>query len=445
MSAPSKAYLSPPETFIKTHSHHQPVPKDMTTTKSFKIDSAKAFPTPPTPYDGDDELSELADSSKSFGQQPYFATDEPQSSTSESSHNTLRFDNMKRYESDDDENVKDESGLSASDSENDAKTLEAVVDPLCAGEADGQCTLGSSDHRKVTSHFFGRNKRCTHQIPEDCWIKYCRKHYQRQKYRRPEDWFETQLLLIDAQLDKLEAWGGVMSWKICIRKGEKEMIDKENEYLAQHGRFPDGPLRRERFLLPSIGENKTFDQVRKVVDVINKECDDTKSLTLPSFEFLPDIDPRRNPRPRRGLSRRPARTPAPRTPAVPSTFRLAADESGQLTKIEMKPRQPSTSGYKAAKAKTLAKKRSSSTFDGDKVAEPASRQHMKKKEAPLPVRKRIPSPSDTESDTKEVIGNESQRPAKRSLAPSPADEKATLGTASLPPRPVKRHRKSYSM
>ena len=54
-------------------------------------------------------------------------------------------------------------------------------------------------------HVFGRNKRCTHQIPDDCWIKYCRKHYQRQKYRCPSDWFETQLLLIDGQIDKMEA------------------------------------------------------------------------------------------------------------------------------------------------------------------------------------------------------------------------------------------------
>ena len=39
------------------------------------------------------------------------------------------------------------------------------------------------DHRKVVSHIFGRNKACTRKLPENLWRLWCRKHYQRFKYR----------------------------------------------------------------------------------------------------------------------------------------------------------------------------------------------------------------------------------------------------------------------
>ncbi|KAL8989617.1 MAG: hypothetical protein Q9169_008322, partial [Polycauliona sp. 2 TL-2023] len=320
----------------------------------------------------------------------------------------------------------------------DPKKSDLIVDDLCFGEPDGKCTLNSGDHRKVTSHVFGRNKRETYQIPEELWIKYCRKHYQRQKYRCPQDWYETQLLLVDSQLTRLEEWGGVIDWTIQLRKKEREYVDKENNYQAIHGSLPDGVLTRERFLLQHLGPNKTFAEVREVVDLINKECDDTGIKFLPSFEFLPRIDERRNPRPRRGVGRRGMRRSVPRTPTAPSTFRLATDDSGKLTQIETKPRQNSGTGYALAKQLTQAKKRSASAMNGDKTPEPSARLVKKQKKSGFrAVNKQTPPPSD--DDDKDVVDTEVQRLAKRPVASSSVGtKKDVVNVSNTVPRLVER-------
>ncbi|KAL8895797.1 MAG: hypothetical protein Q9207_008004 [Kuettlingeria erythrocarpa] len=310
------------QNFVQNHKRHQHTyqhnhqlnasPARTMSDTSADMEADKVQTTPPTPYLGDEESNGDSDDAPNKTHARKVEDDSSQGNA-----------------------VKDERGVTeASDGEDSvtqAENSKVTIDPVCAGEADGPCTLGSGDHRKVVSHVFGRNKRCTHQIPEDCWIKYCRKHYQRQKYRCPADWFETQLILVDGQIDKMEAWGGISSWTIAIRKREREILDYENAYLAQHGTMPTGPLCRERFLVPYLGSNKSFADIRNLIDVINKECDDTKNLTLPSFELLPVIDDRRNPRPKRGAARRPGKTG---TPAPPSTFRLATDADGQIVKVE---------------------------------------------------------------------------------------------------------------
>lgn len=287
---------------------------------------------------------------------------------------TEGFGKIKQDDSSDDKkSVKIKPDVSDPSTDDEEKE-KLTIDPICAGEANGPCTLGSGDHRKVVSHVFGRNKRCTHQIPDDCWIKYCRKHYQRQKYRCPADWPETQLLLIDAQIDKMEAWGGIASWTIAIRKKEREMLDHENSYFAQHGRLPEGPHCRERFLLPYLGSNKTFADIRNVINVIDQEFEDSNARSLPSFELLPLIDERRNPRPKRfGAVRHLARSGAV---SNSSTFRLTTDAAGKLLKTETSPsstpsRAPSRVPHRARQLPKAEKgthkgvKRSASTFEGD--------------------------------------------------------------------------------
>ncbi|KAL8704340.1 MAG: hypothetical protein Q9201_002491 [Fulgogasparrea decipioides] len=343
------------QAFVQRHNRHQQAksPDRSVSEASFKIDSEKLLMTPPTPYDADDELSETAGSSKStIPNQPFTSHASQTSDGASATLNTPCLDDVK--DESDDKNTEGRRGLSPPLSDDNAFDPDVVIDPICAGEADGQCTLRSGDHRKVTSHIFGRNKRCTHQIPEDCWIKYCRKHYQRQKYRCPQDWFETQLLLIDGQIDKMEAWGGITSWTIAIRKKEKAMIDVENAYHAQHGHFPDGELCRERFLLPYLGSGKTFQQIRNLIDVINRECDEKATYSLPSFELLPAIDERRNPRPKRGAARRALTHHAPARPSVPSTFKLEVDRStGQLTKTPVSTPRAS-SAMPAVRAASMA-------------------------------------------------------------------------------------------
>lgn len=303
---------------------------------SFKMEPEKTLLTPPTLYIGDDELSEIGSHKSTVQEQALSSPTSHLSDGASDSGNTPSFHSIK---DDDSENTDDKGRREASSalSNNNALDPEVVIDPICAGETDGGCTLRSGDHRKVVSHIFGRNKRCTHQIPQDCWIKYCRKHYQRQKYRCPQDWYETQLQLIDGQINKMEEWGGITSWTIAIRKKERDVIDKENSYLAQHGELPAETC-RERFLLPYLGSNKTFKDVRNLVNVINEECEKNikpnEQPKLPSFELLPDIDERRNPRPKRGGARRITTHGAAR-PSTPSTFKLSNDPStGQLTKTD---------------------------------------------------------------------------------------------------------------
>ncbi|KAI4106380.1 MAG: hypothetical protein L6R37_002178 [Teloschistes peruensis] len=299
-----------------------------------------------------------------------------------------------------------------------------IVDPICAGETDGMCTLRSGDHRKVVSHIFGRNKRCTHQIPEECWIKYCRKHYQRQKYRRPDDWPDTQLQLIDGQLDKMENWEGISSWTVAIRKKERMELDAENALLAQHGALPDGmELRcRERFLLPYLGSGKTFKEVRDLIDIINLECDKHKGnkawKDLPSFELLPEIDERRNPRPRRGASRRIIGQSLNRGSA-PSTFRLSVDPTGQLTKIPAKPSASSVSGPRSVSDPTAS-----------------TSAHVSGAYAP------VSPPEENEGTEGEQVKTQSESPNlhKRTSSESNSDDDDSIIAEIL--RPVKRVRRS---
>ena len=48
---------------------------------------------------------------------------------------------------------------------------------------------------------------------------------------------------------------------------------------------------RERFLLPYLGEDQTFADVRRLITAIQREVEHTSATELPGFELLPDIDP----------------------------------------------------------------------------------------------------------------------------------------------------------
>ncbi|KAI4139516.1 MAG: hypothetical protein L6R39_006252 [Caloplaca ligustica] len=338
MSERLKDYPFLQQSFIRHHHrHHLNSSPDRTLSDtSTNMDAGDVQLTSQTPYLGGDRLIGHGDSGK------FHANLETSKGSTSDVNEPVAKPNKANKSGviDHDDSFEDtpEAERASADSTEDEEAVAKVEDPdvkvdhVCAGETGGPCTLGSGDHRKVVSHIFGRNKRCTHQIPDDCWIKYCRKHYQRQKYRCPADWFETQLTLVDEQIDKMEAWGGITSWTIAIRKKEREILDTENAHLAQHNRLPDGPHSRERFLLPYLGSNKTFDEIRELINVINRECDSTGNKTLPSFELLPAIDERRNPRPKRlAAARRAGRVGSS---GAPSTFRLSTDPQGQVVKTE---------------------------------------------------------------------------------------------------------------
>jgi hypothetical protein len=64
---------------------------------------------------------------------------------------------------------------------NDLPTLRCEPDPFHPGLA--VCTAEVNDDRQGISHFFGRNKKATASIPQQCFPLMCRVHYQEKGYR----------------------------------------------------------------------------------------------------------------------------------------------------------------------------------------------------------------------------------------------------------------------
>ena len=151
------------------------------------------------------------------------------------------------------------------------------------------CQLESPD-RRVISHFFGRNKRETRAIPGECWVTYCRQHYQRCRYRMyARDFATLQMGLVLQTVQKLEAWGGVQDWQIAIRKRQVEAIrDEDAEMGTRGGSIPNGC--RERVLLPFLGDHKNFQDVYAVIRAVDQyaQANDCEAL---EFEVVPRYRP----------------------------------------------------------------------------------------------------------------------------------------------------------
>lgn len=168
------------------------------------------------------------------------------------------------------------------------------IDTKCV--AVSTCVANSGDHRKVVSHIFGRNKACTRDLPNDLWIFWCRKHYQRFKYRAEdsENWHIIQLGLVRNQLQTFEDWGQVRCWTITLRKAEQDALAKEDKEGITYTNYTATCW--ERFLVPYLGSNKTFAHVREVLDVIEGKFNEDeyrnrekKPKTFPGVEFLPFV------------------------------------------------------------------------------------------------------------------------------------------------------------
>ena len=181
------------------------------------------------------------------------------------------------------------------------------IDKHCM--AVSTCLANSGDHRKVVSHIFGRNKACTLALPQDLWIFWCRKHYQRMKYRAEDNanWHLRQMDLVRDQLQIFEDWGEVRSWIIALRKAEHIALSKENKEakMSKDGVTNTNKANAcwERFLVPYLGANKTFADIWEVLDVIQCKFEeedykkrDKKSKTFPGVEFLPTIHKAKEPK-----------------------------------------------------------------------------------------------------------------------------------------------------
>src|SRR5205809_849048 len=122
--------------------------------------------------------------------------------------------------------------------------ISSAMWPKCqfSGEA---CSTESTHYRKVISHIFGRNKKCTIGVPDCVWIYYCRKHYQRARYRTGEWPFRQCDLAVDT-IQNMRAWGGVESFNLQLRRREtKRTMEGGEADLDGNGDTPDPPSAQE--------------------------------------------------------------------------------------------------------------------------------------------------------------------------------------------------------
>jgi len=163
-----------------------------------------------------------------------------------------------------------------------------------------RCSLASPD-RRVISHFFGRNKKATRAIPDDCWVNYCRQHYQRARYRqRDANFSELQMELVEETLKNLRRWGGVEDFTFAVRRRALDQIAEEDRYDAQcrdaavSGRNPPLPLDRERcsdrWLLQWSSDHMTFEEAFDFLTVMVDYCHGHQCRCL-QFELVPNFKP----------------------------------------------------------------------------------------------------------------------------------------------------------
>jgi len=186
------------------------------------------------------------------------------------------------------------------------------------------CTTGSP-LRKVVSHIFGRNKLSTRQIPKNVWVYYCRKHYQRSRYRNPRGFARQQVLLVKRQCERLQLWGGVKDWVIKVRRREELRMNREvgengedadeaeddEEGMADEDLEPnDGsptsgensrrnsttvPRRRSsagggsNWIIRHTGMEKTIDDIYLLLGKIELEVQENGGK-FPDVELLPNVD-----------------------------------------------------------------------------------------------------------------------------------------------------------
>jgi len=108
------------------------------------------------------------------------------------------------------------------------------TEPICMYIPN--CDTGST-LRKAVSHIFGRNKMCTRLIPEHIWVFYCRKHYQRSRYRNPMEYAKLQCDLVQKQIRAIREWsdnnkknglpGEVIDWELAVRKREAKRLSEK--------------------------------------------------------------------------------------------------------------------------------------------------------------------------------------------------------------------------
>lgn len=112
-------------------------------------------------------------------------------------------------------------------------------EPFCFFSVN--CDYKNSPFRKSISHIFGRNKKCTRNVPSAVWIQFCRKHYQRSRYRT-QDYGRLQCELMILQIKRIQLWSDncaeqnipcrLIDWELTTRKRETKRLDADKKKKA---------------------------------------------------------------------------------------------------------------------------------------------------------------------------------------------------------------------
>ncbi|RKF75882.1 putative orp1 like protein [Golovinomyces cichoracearum] len=183
------------------------------------------------------------------------------------------------------------------------------------------CDTGSQ-LRKAISHIFGRNKICTRQIPGHVWVHYCRKHYQRSRYRNPKEYAKLQCDLVQQQIRRVHDWsqlnsvtgraGVLQDWTISVRKREQKRLDDlqngrkrkivtlyhETEQDDSHQNTDNGPKKYSavvpatavpEWLLEHCRKGYSTQEILEIFSRLHHEILNDSISTFPDIEILPNI------------------------------------------------------------------------------------------------------------------------------------------------------------
>lgn len=169
------------------------------------------------------------------------------------------------------------------------------------------CTTGST-LRKAISHIFGRNKLCTKSIPAHIWVHYCRKHYQRSRYRNATDYALRQIDLVLVQVKKVQQWsdenieynrrgdGVLKHWTLQARKREAKRLQEtetRKRRYAEDDDDEDGEMGNgtaiPSWLQPRLNQDYDTTRMLEIVDEIKDHMNRGDITQIPDIEILPEI------------------------------------------------------------------------------------------------------------------------------------------------------------
>jgi hypothetical protein len=141
-------------------------------------------------------------------------------------------------------------------------------------------------------------------------VRYCRKHYQRSRYREPKNWPRSQCDLVQQQIIRLEDWsavnrargeGGVVrSWGLAVRKREQQRLDQlaaqnvnnnDNEGLdsKEHESVSAPATAVPAWLRQLCGRTYSTDEIKDIFTRVHMDLMNSISPVFPDIEILPHI------------------------------------------------------------------------------------------------------------------------------------------------------------